>query len=221
MVIHDRPITPHQQIKHAAQQYASGVLAKLRREVGLLYLEELYNAVQKVSKYKPNVAAEFYAEVRDFTVKKHELERVAIARGLEKVFEKHPAAVRYFQTALPSNPLAENREPTPYEQLEMLKSQGISPKDKMYEIAKEMKRLQYEMSKHVPGVVPKPKRVAVERVELVVTLLIAGAFLGLLTYFKNPPGTAGYAALPNYGTTTILLSIIVLAALIFLFKKTR
>ncbi len=81
--------------------------------------------------------------------------------------------------------------------------------------------------------IPKPNIEAIEGavkghmnlqklpIEVLTTISLATVFSLLLIYLTNPPGTAGFAVLPSYGTTTILLSIIVLTALIFLFKKHR
>ncbi len=84
--------------------------------------------------------------------------------------------------------------------------------------------LRYKFAELVPGV-PKPKiemgKKNVVRTEILTLVSLASAFLLLFVYLRNPPGTAGFAVLPSYGTTTILLSIIVFVALIFLFKKHR
>lgn len=74
--------------------------------------------------------------------------------------------------------------------------------------------------------IPEPKTIKGNKItvgaEAVATLVIAGAFTGLLAYFTNfmtHPATTGYAVLPDYGLTSILLSVAVIGALVVVFKK--
>ncbi len=57
------------------------------------------------------------------------------------------------------------------------------------------------------------------KLETLITISLGAAFTLLFAYFRNPPGTTGYLALPGYESVYILMSIIVFAALFFVFRK--